>query len=343
MHPDLRWLAGLAVVVTVGLACGPDRHGPALPAAPGPDGTVSLKLAIPAAVAEDVARVDYLIAAAGMDTMRGELVIGADRVARGTVNDIPPGPNRSFALAAFSPTDSLTYWGSASADVVAGHTVSVHIQMRRVSGAADITGEFDDDLPPVGHPLLGDWRLDIPGVATRTLDFTYAFRENGRFTNRIGGAFLAPLQDLDELQDIGVSGLDRFAGGLLALKGTWVTDTDSLRLQFDGLDVELIGSLPLVGDVSVEVADEDFQDRVEFGLGYTFSVSSDRLLLRGNALTLGVELDEAIGDPIPETPASSIPEGLGPVGHEAVRLLGALLREELGNQATREFGLDRIP
>ena len=342
MRCSRKLRAGLIAITLVGLACGPERNAPTAARDPSDGGTVSLKLAIPAAVADDVARVDYLIAAAAMDTMRGELVIGADRVARGTVAHIPPGPNRTFVLAAYAATDSLTYWGSATADVVAGHTVGVHIQMRRVTGAADITGEFDDSLPPVGHPLIGSWRLDIPGVSAKTLDFVYAFAENGGFTNRIGGAFLKPLQDLDELQEIDLGGLDQFDGGLLNLRGTWTTDADSLRLTFDGLEVELVGSLPLIGDVSVDVADEGFDDRVDFELGHTYSVNSDRLLLRGNALTLGVAWDDVIDDPIPAGPDDQIPEGVSVVGEQALRLLGDFLKDQFVDQATREFALTRI-
>jgi len=334
-HISLAFLIALPLLA---LSCSSDKRPTT--SEPTPEtAAVALKLAIPKTL--DVARVEYIVSAADMDSLRGELPIGSDGVARGTVTNIQPGQNRLFTLNAYDSDGLLTYSGSSTADVDAGRTTQVHIPLRSLSGTADITGEFvepsdspDGSDSPMGHLLLGSWLLDLPIISTETFAFTYTFDENGRFTNRIGGEFLAPLQDIEELADIDLGGVDEFDGGLLLLKGNWTTTGDSLHLHFDRIAVELIGSLPLIGKLSIEVLSEELEDRVEFELGYTYSVSADQLQLEGGSLTLGIALDVPVGD-VP------VPEQLSAVGRQALSLLRSFLEGKIEEENLNRFKLTR--
>jgi hypothetical protein len=333
----MRTHALLAILIAlIAFSCGSDRQRPTASEPTSETGAVALKLAIPQAL--DVDRVEYIVSAADMDSLRGELTIGSDDVARGTVTGIQPGQERLFTLNAYDSDGLLTYSGSSTADVKAGQTTQVHIALRSLSGAADITGEFVEPSSsdsPLGHSLLGSWLLDLPVVSTDTFSFTYTFDENGRFTNRIGGEFLAPLQDIEELADIDLGGVDEFDGGLLVLQGNWTTAGDSLRLEFDRIAVELIGSLPLIGKLSIEVLSEELEDRVEFELGYTYSVSTDQLQLEGDSLTLGIDLDMPIDD-VP------VPEQLSAVGRQALSLLRNFLEGKIEEEDLNRFKLTKI-
>lgn len=335
----MRTHAPLAILIALslfGLSCGPDRDRPTASESAPETGAVALKLAIPQAL--DIDRVEYIVSAADMDSLRGELAIGSDGVARGTVTGIQPGQNRLFTLNVYDSNDLLTYSGSSTADVDAGQTTQVHIPLRSLSGAADITGEFvepsssDSPIGPdprIGHPLLGSWLLDLPAVSTDTFSFIYTFDEDGRFANRIGGEFLAPLQEIEELADIDLGGVEKFDGGLLVLQGSWTTTEDSLHLEFDRIAVELIGSLPLIGKLSIEVLSEELEERVEFELGYTYSVSGDQLQLEGDSLTLGIDLN------VP------VPEQLSAVGRQALTLLGDFLEGKIEEENLNRFKLTR--
>ena len=322
------------------LSCSSDRDRPTGPESSPETGAVALKLAIPQAL--DVVRVEYIVSAANMDSLRGDLAIGSDGVARGTVTNIRPGQNRLFTLNAYDSNNLLTYTGSSNADVETGQTTQVHISLRSLSGAADITGEFPDpSTPPAGsnspvdHPLLGSWLLDLPAISTDTFSFTYAFAEDGRFSNRIGGEFLAPLQDIEELADIDLGGVEKFDGGLLVLRGNWTTSGDSLHLEFDRIAVELIGSLPLIGKLSDEVLSQELEDRVEFELGYTYSVGADQLPLEGDSLTLGIDLNAPIDD-LP------IPDQLSTVGRQALKLLRSFLEGKIEEEELTRFKMTRV-
>ena len=335
-HAPLTILIPLALLA---LSCGTDHNRSTAPESAPETGAVALKLAIPQAL--DIDRVEYIVSAADMDSLRGELTIGSDGVARGTVTGIQPGRDRLFTLNAYNSVDRLAYSGSSAAAVDAGQITQVHIALRSLSGAADITGEFvepsDSPIgsdPQIGHPLLGAWLLDFPTISTETFSFTYSFDEDGRFANRIGGEFLAPLQEIEELADIDLGGVEKF-DGVLVLQGHWTTAGDSLHLEFDRIAVELIGSLPLIGKLSVEVLSEELEDRVELELGYTYSVSGDQLQLEGDSLTLGIDLDVPVGD-VP------IPEQLSAVGRQALSLLRNFLEGKIEEENLNRFKLTRV-
>ena len=319
------------------LSCGTEQ-------AAGPDteqtesGAIRVKLAVPQELAEAVARVEYVIFAADMDTMRGDLVLEADDVARGIVSGIKPGEGRRFVLNAYDADGRVTHSGSAAADISAGRTAEVHIEMRRLPNGAEISGAFSDQPLPGLHPLVGSWRLEIPGIADDSFEFLYTFEVGGVVINRIGGKFLKELQKLEELQelaDIDLSGLKQFDGGLLNLRGTWRAMGDTLELDFDRLDVELVGSLPLIGEVAVEVLEEDLGETAEFEIDYTYSVRGAELRLRGKSATLGVPLGDV-------TEVGEVIEEVSPVARETLRLAGDFLGEALREQGLDELTLSRI-
>jgi hypothetical protein len=328
----------MLILATVSLsACG---SGTSHPTAPEPDqlaGALALKLAIPQAL--DIARISYQITGAGMDTLSGQLQLVGDSLAVATVTAIPPGAVRSFVLRAYDPLGNLTHSGNALAAVTAGETVEVRIQMRPASGQADVIGTFGDtdtgnpgDLqrPPPDHPLVGVWALDVAWLDTETLDFSYSFGVNGRFANRLGGAFLTPLQDLAELRNMDLGGLQQFDGGVLVLSGRWRTAGDSLSLEFDQISVELIGSPPLIGQVRVQIVDEALAADTAAMIGYRYAVSGQTLQLDGEELTLGVDLAH-LADRV------SLPAGISDAAGASL----ALVREFLAQQLDGE-GLDRL-
>ena len=71
--------------------------------------------------------------------------------------------------------------------------------------------------------LLGTWRLDLAEVDTEEFEFTYAFRSNNSFANRIGGTFLQRLKDLNEIDgiDIDTGRLEVIDDGFVEYNGTW--------------------------------------------------------------------------------------------------------------------------
>ncbi|MEW6753102.1 MAG: hypothetical protein AB1505_19305, partial [Candidatus Latescibacterota bacterium] len=135
--PDRQPIWGavlLALCLLAGLpaGCGVER-------AAGPEtrtGSVQIALPLPKTSALRVAWVEYLVAA-GPDTLRGNLQIGEDGVARGTITDVPAGPARLVRLAAYDAFGRLAYAGAAAADVLPGEATRLRIVMRPASAGAD--------------------------------------------------------------------------------------------------------------------------------------------------------------------------------------------------------------
>ena len=292
----------LLCTVAVLTACGSSGDQLAGPDTDRGDGAVAMKLTIPQELRQSVARVEYEVSAPDMDTtLRGALeIIG--NVASGTVGGIEPGADRLFVLNAYDTTGELSHTGSATASIEAGRTADVRIQLLPVSGAADVTGDFGDTpLFPEALELIGTWRLDVG--ATDDVEFTYTFVADGRFTNRIGGAFLSALRELDELQSIELVQLDQLDGATLVFSGIWTPGEDgALGLDFDRVEIELFGSVPLLGRIDVVLPGDDLGDGAEFELALTYSVDDDELRLSGPALTLGVPLaaEDAAGTAVDE-------------------------------------------
>lgn len=318
-------LAAMLCVVVVWWGCAIDSDGVGPRAGTVEGGSVSVKIAIPAVLAQTVARVEHVIVTSEADTLRGRLEI-VGNMARGTVTGIPPGEDLLFVLIAFDAAGETTHAGSARADVEAGVTAEVRIQLQPVTGGAVIVGDFGGEpLFPKALQLAGRWDLEL--VADQEFEFSYSFDSDGDFSNRISGAFLSALKDLDQLEDLDLGQLDEFDGGTLILSGTWSPGADSLHLDFDAVAIELFGDLPFIGKVDVEILEEDLGDGAAFDLAFGCAVKDDELRLRGPALTLGVPLavEDAAGPAAAEYPGLS---GIGVAGLGRLgAVIGALIRE----------------
>ncbi|MFC1525992.1 cohesin domain-containing protein [Candidatus Latescibacterota bacterium] len=96
----------------------------------------ALVIAIPLskAAADEVARVVYTIAGAGMTTLTGEAEIGTDNVVRATIAEVPPGTERVVTFEALDSAGEVVFSGTATTDVVAGKTSTVAIVLSRLLG-----------------------------------------------------------------------------------------------------------------------------------------------------------------------------------------------------------------
>ncbi|MFT5085761.1 MAG: hypothetical protein ACI8PG_000108, partial [Planctomycetota bacterium] len=92
-------------------------------------GSFEIALPLPKIVVEQVSWVEYLVVADG-DSLRGNLNIGEDGVARGSIRGISAGPARLLRLSAFNELGNLTYAGATTTDVAPDQMVRVHIVMK---------------------------------------------------------------------------------------------------------------------------------------------------------------------------------------------------------------------
>ncbi len=331
-----RPLTSLCLLLTV-FSCGSQGDRLSGPQDRSGEGSVSMSLPIPKALQQTVARVEYTVSAADMTTMSGTLPI-VGNAASGTITGIPPGTDRLFTLNAYDTTGELSHTGSASATIEAGVTTNVRIQLLPVSGSADVDGDFGDaPLFPKALELVGTWQLEVG--ATDDFEFTYTFNSDGRFSNRISGAFLSALRQLDELQGVDFGQLDQFDGGTLVLSGVWTPGDGTLDLDFDQLDIELFGSLPLIGRIDVGILEEDLGEGSEFELAFTCSIIDDQLRLRGPSLTLGVPLaaEDAAGTAVDELTELS---GIGKAG---LLQIGSVVGAAISDRNLDEVVLVRSP
>jgi len=298
------------------------------------DTSADLQLIIPAKLTLSVVRVEYVVSGEGMVDMRGELSI-VGNMARGRIEGIDPGPDRLFVLNVYNAEGLLTHKGSATAEIVAGQLAEVRISLLPLSGSAEVNGDFGDaPLFSKTRELLGTWRLDLGDDA----EFSYSFRGDGRFENRIGGAFLSALQQLDELKELDLGELDQFNGGTLIFAGSWIPGDGTLALDFDELEVELFGRVPLVGKVDVGILQEDLGEGAEFGLAFDCALSGDQLRFRGPALTLGVPL--AV-----ENPVGTVDREFGEVsslGRAALAQVAATVGTLIEDRNLDEVVLERV-
>lgn len=94
-----------------------------------------------------VMRVEYLIAAADIDTLRGSLVITGDLVASGTVLAVEAGRDRLIELYAYDDSDRKVAFGSALIAVEESRPVEVAIEMKALLptvGEIEIEAVFED-------------------------------------------------------------------------------------------------------------------------------------------------------------------------------------------------------
>jgi len=321
------------VFVLIGLwlaACSQNGDHATDPVAQG--GAFALKVTIPAALLQSVAKVEYLVEAADMDALRGELNIVGNS-ARGTVGNIPPGTERVFTLNAYTAAGELSHTGSATADIAAGNTTQVRISLLAVTGGADVIGDFGDaPLFAKANQLVGTWQLELP--SDEDFEFIYTFESNGDFKNRIGGSFLQALRELDQFRELDLGQLDQFDGGFVELSGTWRPGEGTLALEYEQVELELFGTLPLLGQISLDVLKEDLGAGAESAAGFDCAVEGDELRLRGDSLTLGVPLAADAVDQIEDDPAFA---ELSPIARAALAQVGAVL-----GQAIRNNDLDQV-
>jgi formylglycine-generating enzyme required for sulfatase activity len=132
---------------------------------------------------ENVSRVEYVISASDIDTLRGELTIGADDVARGTVTGVKAGGDRLVTLNAYNAAGEKTYTGSSTTEVVAGETVTVRIVLRSLvstEGDIDIEGTFGTEAT---FPLPGGATLEMVWIEPGTYMMGSPEDEGGREVN----------------------------------------------------------------------------------------------------------------------------------------------------------------
>jgi hypothetical protein len=136
--------------------------------------------------------------------------------------------------------------------------------------------------------LLGDWRLALADVDAEEFAFSYSFARGGSFSNRVGGAFLKRIEELNE--------------------------------------IEVFGTLPLVGRLSLPVHEEQLAG--DNRLGYSCRVEGELLTLNGESLTLGVGSDE--------------PAGLDPLASEVLRMVSDFALMQLSARDEDEFVLVKV-
>ena len=132
---------------------------------------------------------------------------------------------------------------------------------RLLAGAVALVGCLSDSaeeapLSSKSQGLLGDWRLALADVEQEEFAFSYSFARGGTFTNRIGGAFLKRIEELNEIEgiDIDTGRIDALDGGFLIFSGTWSEDGESLDLVFDTLEIEVFGTSRSLAIISCATA-----------------------------------------------------------------------------------------
>ncbi|MFH1566519.1 MAG: spondin domain-containing protein, partial [Gemmatimonadota bacterium] len=98
------------------------------------------------------ARVEAVVSAAGIDTLRQDLEVGADGVARGVIADIPVGVERRIDLSVYSAAGRRTHAGYAGGlTVAAAETLQVSIALVPLAGALGVAGTVLADNDPVPY------------------------------------------------------------------------------------------------------------------------------------------------------------------------------------------------
>jgi hypothetical protein len=127
-----------------------------------------------------IARVGAEVTATDIDTIRKDLSIGDDRVARGVVDGILVGEGRRMTLSAYRSTGVMTHRGSAGGLTIAvGETLNVEITLLPVTGAIGVTGTISTGGQGSSGHTTGETRtFDLPKGAT--MEFVWI--EPGTFT-----------------------------------------------------------------------------------------------------------------------------------------------------------------
>lgn len=180
----------------------------------------------------------------------------------------------------------------------------------------------DDEANPLSareRQLIGEWRLDMGDVDEGDFAFTYRFDEDHTVRNRMGGGFLQHLRDLAQSEGVDMQELANAAlvdGGRVTWLGTWSVAGDTLRVFFDELLVEVSGRLPLVGRTHVPVHASQLSESQETEIAFAYEVSGENLILRGESITAGVDLNGLSSEGAP---------GLGGLGAQALSAAGEVI------------------
>jgi hypothetical protein len=197
-----------------------------------------------------------------------------------------------------------------------------------------IAGCGDDETNPLSskeEQLIGSWRLDIEAVDDEDFGFTYSFARDKSVVNKMGGAFLKRLQEIEGI-DIGrLKGVD---GGTVNLRGRWTMEDDTLEVVFETLDVALFGSV-LGVQISVPVHQLQLPPDEEYRLSYTCSITGDELIVRGRSLTVGVPLGQAVEAELSEV-------DLGRIGKLGLELASDFLVDVIRQEHLDEAAFIRV-
>ena len=202
-----------------------------------------------------------------------------------------------------------------------------------LAGAVALVGCLSDSaeeapLSSKSQGLLGDWRLALADVEPDEFAFSYSFARGGTFTNRIGGAFLKRIEELNEIEgiDIKTGRIDALDGGFLIFSGTWSEDGESLDLVFDTLEIEVFGTVPLIGRLALPIHSEPLAGDNQ--LRYGCRIAGGRLTLDGQSLTLGIGASEIAG--------------LDPLAAAVLRMVGDFALSQLSASDADEYVMTRV-
>jgi len=157
----LIFAAGLAIIVLKFSACDYSLNQVIAPEENSENVSISMKLAIPQNLQGMISRVEYVISADDMEAMTGELSIGDDSIAKGTVTGIKAGEDRLFTLNAYGENGSISHTGSSIADISAGEITTVRIKMGPFTGTAEVIGEITE-VPQSSGEEIGRTKLAYP-------------------------------------------------------------------------------------------------------------------------------------------------------------------------------------
>ncbi|HIL08273.1 MAG TPA: hypothetical protein EYG11_06185, partial [Candidatus Latescibacteria bacterium] len=142
---------GVCILWLALAAAGCDRPIPSRSVAA--EGRFEIAIPLPKIVVEHVSWVEYLVVADG-DTLRGNLTIGNDDIARGSITGIPAGSARLVRLSAFNALGVLTYVGATTVDVAAGQAVGLRIVMKAVLVEDPVVEDPVVEDPVVEDPVV---------------------------------------------------------------------------------------------------------------------------------------------------------------------------------------------
>lgn len=140
------------ILVALSLGCSEERS------AVGPDlDSGAAKVAVSLANLAAAGRVEGVVTAADMDTLRVDLTVGTDRVARGVLSPIPVGTERRIELSVYSSDGLRTHGGFAGGlTVTESDTLEVAIALLPLSGAVGVTGTILDSNETVTYLVVFD-------------------------------------------------------------------------------------------------------------------------------------------------------------------------------------------